>query len=346
MRCADTFFVCLLFTPPTSAGDNRWPGRLALRARNPGSLIIQKDDRRLSPEELNHEFGIAGVVTFAEGEGGMPRLRVDNRAARAEISLHGGQVLAYRPLAASHALLFLSERAWFRPDKAIKGGIPVCWPWFGDDPEGRGRPAHGFARIAEWSVLRTAQLAPGHTRVVLGLEDDAATRALWPHAFRLTLTLDIADTLALSLATTNTGDKPFRITQALHTYFAVGAIDAVSVNGLDGCRYLDKVRGFAEGRQTGPVTFAAEVDRIYQGVERDLSINDTSLGRSILIRPGNSTTAVAWNPWAEISTAAQDLADDAYRRFVCVETANAGDEIVNIAPGAEYALSVSYRVSS
>lgn len=300
----------------------------------------------MTPEELNRAFGINGVASFAASEGGLPRLHIDNRAARAEISLHGGQVLAYQPEGASHALLFLSERAWFRADKAIKGGIPICWPWFGDDPDGLGRPAHGFARTAEWSVLHITQLTPGHTRVVLGLEDDAATRKIWPHAFRLTLTVDIAELLTVSLATTNTGDRPFRITQALHTYFAVGAIDAVSVDGLDGLRYLDKVRGFAEDRQAGPVTFSTEVDRIYQGVERDLSINDTSLGHIIRIRPDNSRTAVVWNPWAERSAAAPDLANDAYQRFVCVETANAADEIVTVAPGADYALSVSYRLDS
>lgn len=300
----------------------------------------------MSLDQLNGQFGIDGNIRFVEGQGGMPCIEISNRAAQATISLHGGQVLSYRPVDANHDLLFLSEHAIFKADKAIKGGIPICWPWFGDDPEGRGRQAHGFARNMPWTVSHTAQSGPGHTKIELALEDNAATQALWPHTFRLTLHVDIADTLTLALVTRNTGETPLRITQALHSYFSVGDIDTVSVNGLDGLRYLDKVRQFVEDRQQGPVTFTAEVDRIYQGVNKDLSIDDPSLQRSIHIQAGNSTTAVVWNPWVDIAQAMQDLADDAYRRFVCVETANAADEVISVAPSTEYRLTVNYRIEA
>lgn len=168
-------------------------------------------DARLAAHEL------PGTLTIVEGPGGLPMVHVNNAHATARISLYGGQVLGYRPQGAAADLLFVSEQAHYQSGKAIKGGAPVCWPWFGADPQGLGRPAHGFVRNRLWDLRQTAALPDGQTQMVLGLTDTAETRALWPHAFDLSLTITVGATLRLDLSTHNTGPTPFDITQALHS---------------------------------------------------------------------------------------------------------------------------------
>ncbi|MCP5305857.1 MAG: D-hexose-6-phosphate mutarotase [Chromatiaceae bacterium] len=294
---------------------------------------------------LNTRFGAPGEITFAAGQGGLPVVRIRNRSAEALVSLYGGQVLAFRSAEAQADLLFLSERAHYQAGKAIKGGIPICWPWFGDDPEGRGRGAHGFARNRLWSVVDVRQLESGETRLDLRLTGDADSRPLWSHDFELELRITVGPSLALLLVTRNTGAQPFIVTQALHTYFAVGDIDQVSVHGLDGQHFLDKVRGFARAQQSGPVRFDREVDRIYLQTAGPLQIDDASLQRRILIEALGSQTAVVWNPWQAVARASADLADDAYRHFVCVETANAADDAIEVTAGGEHQIGARYAIA-
>ena len=291
-------------------------------------------------ETLNAEHAIPDQLSFIDGPGGLPFIRVRNSHAEALVSVYAGQVLSYRPQGASADVLFVSEQAWYQPGKAIKGGVPVCWPWFGADPQGLGRPAHGFVRNRMWSVWGTASTPAGETQITLGLVDTPETRALWPHAFRLALEITVGATLRLALSTRNTGDAPFDITQALHSYFAVGDIARTSVTGLDGCRYIDKAAGAggAVKQQVGAVHIAAEVDRIYTGVPPTLVIVDDALRRAIRITSEGSHTAVVWNPWAAIAAGMADLKDDEYQRLVCVETANADNEVVTVPPGAEHCM--------
>lgn len=291
-------------------------------------------------EELNAEHAIADQLAFIAGPGGLPFMRVHNAHAEAVVSVYGGQVLSYRPLGTSADVLFVSEQAYFQPGKAIKGGVPICWPWFGADPQGLGRPAHGFVRNRLWTVWGTATTPAGETQITLGLVDTPDTLAIWPHAFQLALEITVGATLRLALSTRNTGDAPFHITQALHSYFTVGDIAQTTVTGLDGCRYIDKAAGAggAVKQQADAVHIAAEVDRIYTGVPADLAVEDGALRRAVRIRSAGSHTAIVWNPWAAIAAGMADLKDDGYQRFVCVETANAADEVVTVAPGAEHCL--------
>jgi len=298
---------------------------------------------RMTIARLNHNHAIPGQLEFISGPGGFPLASIDNGKARALVSLYAGQVLSFQPAGQDHDLLFLSEAAYFQPGKAIKGGIPVCWPWFGPDPEGRGRPAHGFVRNRPWTVRATETLADGDTRILLGLEDNAETRAIWPCAFELSLQVTVSDSLRVELLTRNTGDRPFTITQALHSYFNIGAIGQVRVHGLEGTDYLDKAGDGDRHTQAGPVRFEREVDRIYLDVQPGLAIDDVAYGRRTGITSTGSHTAVVWNPWADISAAMGDLRDDDYRHFVCVETANAATETITVGAGDEYLLGVEYR---
>lgn len=297
-------------------------------------------------DRLNAEHGIAGVLRCMSGRGGLAMIEIDNGQAQARISLHGGQVLSFRPTHAAEDLLFVSERAHFAPDKAIKGGVPICWPWFGQDPESRGRPAHGFVRAWPWTLLATEALSNGSTRVQLGIADDHDTRAVWPHYFNLLLEIRVGRTLALDLTTRNAGDRPFRITQGLHAYFKVGESSRVRVDGLDGRHYIDKAADGRDAviRQEGQVGFTREVNRIYEDVPPVLGIIDPTLDRRIRIESEHSRTTVVWNPWIETARAMEDLDDEDYRRFVCVETVNTASEVIEIAPGADDCLSARYAI--
>lgn len=295
-------------------------------------------------EQLNNRYALAGQLRFVEGKGGLPFIEVGNTSATAVISVYSGQVLSYQPVHETHDLLFVSDAAYFEHGKAIKGGVPVCWPWFGADPEGKGRAAHGFVRNRMWSVLSTRAVNKGLTRISLGLTDSDATHALWPHAFALTLEISVGETLSLALITRNTGKQPCTITQALHTYFQVGDISQVSIRGLENAPYLDKVAGGVEKTQQGVVSIAGEVDRVYTRAQRGQVIVDAALQRRIHISSQGSSTAVVWNPWEKICRDMADLRDDDYQHFVCVETANAADDIVKLAPGGEHRLQAEYRI--
>lgn len=294
--------------------------------------------------QLNIDHRIDDQIKVVEGSAGFPFIKVSNDSASAVISLYGGQVLSFQPAKEQHNLMFLSKLAYYASGKSIKGGSPVCWPWFGPDPEGKGRPAHGFVRTRFWEVMHTEAVSNEESKVTLGLADSAETRDIWPNAFMLQLQITVGKSLCLELITRNAGRQPFLITQALHTYFKVGHIDQVSVLGLEGLEYIDKADNAVHRHQAGAVTISAEVDRIYRKVESELVIDDVALDRRIRITSKGSHTAVVWNPWAKISAEMGDLKDDDYERLLCVETANADLDVVRIAPGGEFCLAANYRI--
>jgi glucose-6-phosphate 1-epimerase len=283
--------------------------------------------------QLNSQYGIAGKLQFIEGKGGLPIIEIDNGQAKAAISVYAGQVLKFQPAGSSDDVMFLSETAYYQSGKAIKGGIPICWPWFGPDPAGRA--SHGFVRDRLWNVTSTENLPNGGTKVVLGLVDTAETQAIWPHAFSLAIEITITSQLMVELVTRNTGDQAFSITQAMHTYFAVGDISKTNVAGLSGTEYLDKVDGGKQKTQVGAVTVSQEVDRVYLNVPATLTIDDAALNRKIQIKSTGSKTAIVWNPWSEIAAKMADLGDQDYKRMICVETANAADDVVAVPAGGE-----------
>ncbi len=295
-------------------------------------------------EQLNAEFAISGQLEFIQGEGGLPFIAIDNGAACALISIYGGQVLRFKPAGTADDLLFLSDKAHYAQGKAIKGGVPICWPWFGDDPENRGRAAHGFARNRMWRVIATEGSDEGVTHVTLGFSDSAETREIWPHSFDLCLEISVGQSLGLSLVTHNTGVRPLVITQALHTYFSVSDIHRLAITALDGVDYLDKVDNYSRKQQWGDVTFTGEVDRIYIGAPAVLEIDDAARPRAVQIESSGNKTSVIWNPWRDKTANMADLDDDAYQHFVCVETANAADDRIEIAAGELYRLTAHYRV--
>ena len=295
-------------------------------------------------DELSR-YEIDGELQFIEIEHGFVYAEINNARAHATVSTYSGQLLSYRPKDQQEDLLFVSDKAYYEAGKAIKGGIPVCWPWFGPDPENRGRPAHGFVRNRQWQVSGSESLADGSTKIILSITDNEATHALWPHPFRLDIEITVGDTLRVELVTHNTGNDSITISQALHSYFRVGDISRVSVLGLDGINYIDKTNDSARKTQAGPLTISAEVDRIYTDTSGDLTIDDASLERKISIASSGCSTTVVWNPWVEIAASMADLDDDDYLQMLCVETANAGPETVTITAGDCYRLTAEYSIA-
>jgi glucose-6-phosphate 1-epimerase len=293
---------------------------------------------------LNERFGIDGELVFAVGHHGAEVARVTNPAGTAEIALQGAQVLTWAP-AGQPAVVWLSPAAKFAAGKSLRGGAPVCWPWFGPHPDDPAKPGHGFARNLDWEVVAAERTAAG-TRLVLGFTPGAPQQALWPYPATLELAVTAGERLAIELTTRNTGTIPLSITQALHTYFHVGDIASARVEGLDGCEYIDKVEGGARRRQSGPVTIGGEVDRVYLGCPGEVAIVDDALRRRIRIAKGGSHSCVVWNPWAEKGAKFGDMGEDGYRRMLCVETTNAGDDVVTVASGKSFTLATEYSVEA
>ena len=295
-------------------------------------------------EQLNRAYGIAGQLKFIEGKGDFPFILISNRSATALISVYAGQVLSFQPADEDEDLLFLSQKAQYDDGKAIRGGIPVCWPWFGADSSGLRRPNHGFVRNSLWTVLGTEAVSDLETKVKLGLMESSKNEELWQQAFALELTISVGNSLTLELITHNTGNEMFSITQAFHTYFQVGNIKQVKVLGLEGTQYFDKLDEGVQKAQIGVVTVSEEVDRIYTDVKNELIIDDSAFDRRIRISSTGAKTAVVWNPWIETSATMTDLEDEDYQHFLCVEAGNVANDVVQIPPGSKYSLLTSFQI--
>ncbi len=294
---------------------------------------------------LNARYGIPAHVSFKEGPGGLTVAEVNNTRGNAVIALQGAQVMSWAPRGAQ-PVIWVSPAAKFAAGKSMRGGVPLCWPWFGPHVTEAGFPAHGFARTAPWAPVKTEALAEGATRLVFSLTPNEASRVQWPYATPVECHITVGATLEIDLVTRNSGDAPVTIGQALHTYFNVSDIRQVTVTGLDACSYLDKVDGGKRKQQNGPVDFTGETDRIYLGSSDDCVIEDPGLQRRIRISKRGSRSTVVWNPWMEKAAKMGDLGDDGYLRMLCVESANAADDVVEIAPGAAHHLWVRYSLEA
>lgn len=294
---------------------------------------------------LNEQYGIAGQATFKEAPGGAVTAEVTNSHATATIALQGGHLMSWAPRG-SRPVIWLSRAAALTPGKLVRGGVPVCWPWFGPHPTESSFPAHGFARTVPWNVMATETLANGETRLIFRLEQNEKARSQWPHPSQLDIRITLGSALEIDLVTRNTGGEPIVIGEALHTYFEVSDIRQVAIQGLDGCRYIDKAGGGKRVQQVGPVTFSGETDRVYLDTVADCLIDDPGMKRRIRIGKRGSLSTVVWNPWNEKAAKMGDLGEDGYLNMVCVESANAADNLVSIAPGDEHRLSVIYRVEA
>ncbi len=294
--------------------------------------------------ELNHRFALAGELRFQSLAAGLIEAVVDNAQCTARVSLQGGQLLEWQPKDQAQPVLWLSPRARFAPATAIRGGIPLCWPWFGAHPEDGRLPAHGLARTSPWRVVATAANVGG-TEIVLALDADAPTRALLPPGLGATLTIGVGQTLHLALTTVNDGEHECAISEALHSYFRIGDIGAVRVCGLEAASYVDKHDG-GRREQRGPIAFAGELDRVYVDTRASCVVEDAQLRRWIRIDKSGSASTVVWSPGADKAGRMADLGADAWRTMVCVESGNALDDRLLLAPGQSHTLAIALCVGA
>ena len=294
-------------------------------------------------QQLNAQFGIPGQLSFRDDASGL----IVAEMATASLCLQGAHLMAWQPRSQAVPVLWLSRDAKLAAGKSIRGGVPVCWPWFGAHASESGFPAHGYARTVPWQVVESGTEPDGATRLTLRLAESEKTRAKWPHSCTLDLTVIVGERLRMELSTENTGESDFAVSEALHAYFRVGDIGAVHVAGLAGCDYWDKVGGSTLKKQDDIIRFAGETDRVYINTAAECVIEDDRLKRRIHVAKSGSLSTVVWTPWTAKADRMGDLGQpDGWREMLCVESANAIENTVMVAAGTKHTLIVEYRAES
>jgi D-hexose-6-phosphate mutarotase len=288
-------------------------------------------------------FEIPGRVTLLEGNGDLPAIEVKTEWSCAEIYLHGAQVTDFQ-LNGQPPLLFLSQCSRFASNQAIRGGVPVIFPWFGPR---EGEPMHGFARLTDWSLHETTASPDGGASLRFSLPATAGAR-IWSGAglwsdFTANYVVTVTDKLTMELIITNTSpDQQLSFDNCLHTYFNVGDITQVAVRGLKGAMYLDKTDAYAQKTEApDEIIISSEVDRTYLDTTTTVEIVDRSLKRKILVEKSGSKSTVVWNPWIAKAQQMPDFGNDEYKRMICVECGNVARNKITLAPGRSHVLRVT-----
>ena len=264
-------------------------------------------------------------VRLETTSGGLSKLVVGSRLGQGEVYSQGAHVTAWRPGPADAPVLWMSAKSYDEPGKPLRGGVPICFPWFGPNASDPKAPAHGYARLREWTLIEATETADGAVTVALELVGSAERpfSLLWPYGFRAVHRITFAETLTMALEVSNTGHDAFTFEEALHSYFAVRDVREVTITGLEQTDYLDKVTGFDRKNQgNDPIRFTGETDRVYLHTKADCVIHDAAANRRITIRKTGSDASVVWNPWIAKARAMPDFGDDEWMEMVCVETCN------------------------
>ena len=288
-------------------------------------------------------LGIPDRAQMVEGQGGLPKIQIRSPEVSAEMYLHGAQVTSWKP-AGTEEVLFVSRQARWKDGRAIRGGVPVCFPWFGNNADNPTAPAHGFVRTKAWQVESVEQ-RDGAITVGMFTESDDETRRWWPADFRLALHVKFGSTLTLALVVTNTGTTTMRFEEALHSYYRIGDINDVRVRGLDATKFLDQSDANLEKVQQGDIAIVSETDREFLDTRGPVDVDDVALRRRVRTVKDRSLTTVVWNPWVTKAHALPDLADDEWSEFVCIETCNVGPFAVQLAPGQQHTMQSVVSVS-
>ena len=282
---------------------------------------------------LNEQYGINKKVTFISCRH-TAAVRITGAHSTALVSLYGAQVLSFIPKG-KEDVLFMSGKSYFSEGKAIRGGIPVCWPWFGAHPTDSSLPSHGFARTSVWDVIGTQERGDDLI-LTLGLSADEATLKLWPHHFEAQLEVCIGQELSVALKTVNTDNKAFEISSALHSYFNVTDINTIRLDGLCNSAYLDDVTGKEGLQKEKHLCITERIDRRYRQSGGECSIIDG--GKTIKIAKEGSRITVVWNPGTALSQQMADLGDKDYLNMLCVEAANSLEDTITLLPGEQHVL--------
>jgi glucose-6-phosphate 1-epimerase len=295
-------------------------------------------------EELTAEFGIAGILEFAD-EGGLIKGTVALDGVAGEFYMQGAQVTAWQSRG-GRPVLFTSPNSAFAPGRAIRGGIPIVFPWFGPNRRSPDAPQHGFARTAAWRLEAVETADSEALTLTFSLSDREVGSPIWPEPFHAIYTVVFAPTLGLRLTVQNRARHPIAFEEALHNYFAISDIDRVAISGLAGTTFIDKTSAGQRKQQTAPlVTIAAETDSVYLDTPPQCAIEDRGWQQRVIIEKAGAASTVVWNPWAEKAAAMADLGASAWRGMVCVETGNVADNEVRLAADSEHQMSTAISVA-
>ncbi len=293
--------------------------------------------------ESDRRFEIPGIAQIVEGNSGLPKVRITSPEVVGEMYLHGAHVTSWKP-AGGEEMLFLSSQSRWADGHAIRGGVPICFPWFGgktDDPQA---PAHGFVRTKAWRLVSIAQVG-GAVTVSMLTASNEDTKRWWPADFRLVYRATFGRELSLELVVINTGRTSLRFEEALHTYHRVGNIEKARVRGLDTAQYFDKTDANRKKMQRGELVIVSETDRVYLNTGDAIELEDPVLHRRTRVTKENSRTTVVWNPWVQKAHSLSDFADDEWMQMICIETSNVSDLAVDVAPGQQHKMKALVRVA-
>jgi glucose-6-phosphate 1-epimerase len=284
-------------------------------------------------------------VRFVKDENGLDYIEIENRHATAKLALQGAHLMHWHPRHTEQPVLWVSDQSRYELGRSIRGGIPLCWPWFGAHPTDSSLCMHGFARVTPFSVVDISQLDNGYTCIVLQMQHNENVQRQLSYPYTLKITMEIGKTLAIKLSTTNHGTHPFFMGEAFHTYFNVSDVGKIRVSGLDDTEYADKLLNYGRSRQQGDLTFDQEFDRVYVSTQSTVTIHDPQYRRNVVIHKQGSNSTVVWTPWEMKAQQMPDMPKDSgWRRMICVETANAMENLVMINPGHTHVLGVEYII--
>lgn len=278
-------------------------------------------------------------VHLIEERPGLPELILERAAARLRISLQGAHVTQYT--VDGEELLWLSASAAYRRGTAIRGGIPICWPWFGASPDAPAAPQHGFARTSHFR-LESQHDDAGQTAVTLTLDEAPAIDG-WQGAAALEVEFRLSDQLWMELRTRNLSGRDLLVGAGLHSYFRVSDARAVSIPGVTGLDYLDKPEGFARRTQATPLEIDGEIDRVYLQPPPTVELIDPARPGVVHIDAWGHTDLVVWNPGAAVARSMADFDNAGYRNMVCIEPALALDNRRRLAPGERFTVGQAIR---
>ena len=293
-------------------------------------------------EELNELYGFEGRLEFVESNNELIKGVVTTDHCAGEFYLNGGHVTHFQPVN-EKPMLFMSAASDFESGKAIRGGIPICFPWFGPHASDTSKPSHGYARLNQWRIVETCA-TPESLSVELATE-------ITP--FDLRYLIEFGKALKVSLMVRNDSDEHVECEVALHTYFSVSSIDNVTITGLENASYFDKLKPGEcsatekpTGEPTGePIKIASEVDRVYQNTESAIKVHDSGYERVIVTEKTGSQSTVVWNPWIEKAKRMSDFGDNEYPQMLCVETANITPNAIQLSPNQTVTTSCTHSIS-
>lgn len=295
----------------------------------------------MDAQSLQDQFGIPGILSFDQTSSGLVRLHATTAAAEATVYLQGAHLAHWKPCG-QEPVLFLSGKSALEPGKAIRGGVPIIFPWFAARHDGHEGPFHGFARTSLWQVAFAA-VAGEDIHLSLTLSPNAEMASLGFAHFRAACTLTIGRSLTMQLTVANDGDAPLVFEEALHTYYAVADAREASIAGLEGTKVLDKVDGTERIQQDGAIRFAGRRDQVHLDTTATCVLTDTVGRRVITVEKSGSNSTIVWNPGAELALTIPDLEQGGWERMVCIETANVGENAITLAPGEAHTMRAVVR---